>query len=164
IRVLLFGIGVYLFFFAAYVTRASRPPLQALFWAAVVSAAMACVDFYYQLPARAGFGPQFVWLDTVVSRRAQGIFYEASTLGNFCTFFLLMIAVALTRRRAETPIPRPALIMGGVLFSAALIFSYSRASIICLAAALCALVWIDRARIRWGRAILMFGTSVAGAA
>src|SRR5437879_4890499 len=162
-RVLLFGIGVYVFFYAAYVSRASRPPLQALFWAAVLSAVIACVDFYYQLPAPAGFGPQFVWLDTGVYRRAQGIFYEASTLGNFCAFFLVMIAVALTRRRAETPIPRPALILGGALFSAALIFSYSRASIVCLAAALCALVWIDRSRIRWGRAILMFGASVAGA-
>src|SRR5437773_1560933 len=163
-RVLLFGIGLYVFFYAAYVTRAGHPPLRSLFWAAVVSAAMACVDFYYQLPAPAGFGPQFVWLATGVYRRAQGIFYEASTLGNFCAFFLVMIAVALTRRRAETPLPRSTLIVGGVWFSAALIFSYSRASIVCLAAALCALAWIDRARIRWGGAIVMFGASVAGAA
>ena len=37
----------------------------------------------------AGYGPQFVWLDSGVYRRAQGFFYEASTLGNFCAFFLV---------------------------------------------------------------------------
>ena len=34
-----------------------------------------------------------------VYRRAQGFFYEASTLGNFCAFFLVMIAVAFSRPR-----------------------------------------------------------------
>src|SRR5438309_969733 len=98
-RVLLLGIGVYLFFYAAYIPSGdSLPRLRPLFWAAAGSAAIACIDFYYQLPAPAGFGPQYVWLDTGVFRRAQGIFYEASTLGNFCAFFLVMIAVAFTRR------------------------------------------------------------------
>ena len=27
-------------------------------------------------------------------RRAQGVFYEASTLGNFCVFFLVMIVLS----------------------------------------------------------------------
>ena len=165
-RVLLFGIGVYLYFYAAYVrSGAAPPPVQPLFWAAVASAAIACVDFYYQLPAPAGFGPQFVWLDTgAYYRRAQGIFYEASTLGNFCACFLIMIAVAFTRARKDAFVPRPALLAGGVLFSAALLFSYSRSSILNLLVALATLVWIDRARIRWQRAIPLLAISVAAGA
>jgi len=162
-RVLLFGIGVYVFFFAAYM-RPSAPRLKPLFWTAVASAAIACIDFYYQLPAPAGFGPQFVWLDTGIFRRAQGIFYEASTLGNFCAFFLVMIAVAFARRGKNTPLSRPALMLGGVLFSAALIFSYSRASIVNLLVSLAVLVWLDRADIRWRRAIPLLGLSLAAGA
>jgi hypothetical protein len=165
-RVLLFGIGVYLFFFTAYMPYRGVPPLvQPLFWAAMASAAIACMDFYYQLPAPAGFGPQFVWLETGMYRRAQGIFYDAGTLGNFCAFFLVMIAVAFTRARRHSFVSRPVLLAGGVLFSAALLFSYSRSSIVNLLVALAALVWIDRGRIRWRRAVPMLGFSIlAGAA
>ena len=63
-------------------------------------------------------------------RRAQGLFYEASTLGNFCAFFLVMIAVAFSRPRAESPVSRKALLAGGAVFFAALVLSYSRASLI----------------------------------
>ena len=166
-RVLLFGIGVYLFFFTAHMRSDDALPLvRPLFYAAVACAAIACVDFYYQLPAPAGFSPQFVWVDTgMYYRRAQGIFYEASTLGNFCVFFLVMIAVAFTRPRKDTFLSRPALFAGGVIFSAALLFSYSRSSIVNLLVALAALVWIDRGRIHWRRAVPLLAISVlAGAA
>jgi O-antigen ligase len=135
--------------------------LRPLFWTAACSAAIACVDFYYQLPAPAGFSPQYVWLETGVFRRAQGIFYEATTLGNVCTFFLVMIAVAFTRRGQETPISRAGLVLGGVLFSAALIFSYSRASIANLVISLGALAWLHRSRIRWRKAVTLLASSVA---
>jgi O-antigen ligase len=164
-RVLLFGIGVYLFFYAAYVVPSrGAPRVHLLYGTAAASALIACVDFYYQLPAPAGFGPQFVWLETGVYRRAQGIFYEASTLGNFCAFFLVMIAVALTRPRKQAPLSRPALVVGGVLFSAALIFSYSRASILNVAAALVALGWLHRARVHWRRVIPLLTVSIAAGA
>jgi hypothetical protein len=160
-RVLLVGIGVFVFFYAAFMRPEDRPSgLRPLFWVAMVSAAIACVDFYFQLPAPAGFSPQFVWIGANVYRRAQGIFYEAGTLGNFCAFFLVMIAVALTRRPERMAISRPALVGGGVLLSAALIFSYSRASVVCLLVALAALAWLHRSRLRWRRAISMLGISV----
>ena len=101
-----------------------------LYWAAAAAALFACVDFYFQFPAPAGYGPQFVWLDSGVYRRAQGLFYEASTLGNFCAFFLVMIAVAFTRPRDESPVSRKALAAGGAVFFAALVLSYSRASLV----------------------------------
>ena len=161
-RVLLFGIGVYVFFYAAYMRPESHPwGLRPLFWVAMASAAIACVDFYFQLPAPAGFGLQFIWIGAGVYRRAQGIFYEASTLGNLCAFFLVMIAVAFTRRPERMRISRLGLVMGGVLFSAALIFSYSRASVVSLLVSLAALAWLDRSRIRRRRALSLLGISVA---
>lgn len=113
-RVLLFAAGLYILFYTAYGPRAPNPQsrvtgLHPLFWAGAASAFFACLDFYFQFPAPAGFGPQYVWLASGVYRRAQGVFYEASTLGNFCAFFLVMIAVSLTRAKKEAPLSRLAL-------------------------------------------------------
>ncbi len=152
-RVLLFGIAVYVFFYVRagpgrhaieYAFRQARW----LFWAGVASALFACLDFYFQFPAPAGYGPQFIWLESGVYRRAQGVFYEASTLGNLCAFFLVMIAVAFTRPRAERPLASPALVAGGAAFSVALVLSYSRASLINVAAALLALAVVRGVRLR----------------
>src|SRR5947209_409692 len=133
-----------------------------LYLFAVGSALFACVDFYFQFPAPAGYGPQFVWLDSGVYRRAQGFFYEASTLGNFCAFFLVMIAVAFSRPRAESPVPRTALAAGGAIFFAALVLSYSRASLITVAIALAVLMWLNRRRLRIAR--LGIAAVIAGVA
>ncbi|HWB86666.1 MAG TPA: O-antigen ligase family protein [Bryobacteraceae bacterium] len=147
-RVLLFGISVYLLFYTAY-GPASADCSRLLFGLAVASAAFACVDFYFQFPAPAGFGPQFVWLDSGVYRRAQGIFYEASTLGNFCAFFLVMIAVILSRPKAERRIARTALIVGGAVLGMALVLSYSRASILTVLVAVAVLRARSRRKLRW---------------
>ena len=129
-RVALFGIPVYVFFFTAYGPGAKEglSHVRLLFWIAAASALIACIDFHFQFPAPAGYGPQFVWLDSGVYRRAQGVFYEASTLGNFCAFFLVMIAVAWSRPREEAPVGRIGLAAGGVVFFAAMVLSYSRGS------------------------------------
>ena len=74
VRVLLFAIGAYVFVYTANGPGSAddpRPVVRWLSWMAVAAAAFACVDFYFQFPAPAGFGPQFVWLDTDVLRRAQ---------------------------------------------------------------------------------------------
>ncbi len=161
-RVLLFGIAVYVYFYTAGVPGASEFPLRGLCWlfaAAVVAALFACVDFYFQFPAPAGFGPQFVWLDSGVYRRAQGLFYEASTLGNFCAFFLTMIAVALSRPRYQSPVSRPWMMAGGAVLFAALVLSYSRASLVNLAAGLAVLAWYNRDRLRWSRLVPLAGAA-----
>jgi O-antigen ligase len=62
------------------------------------------------------------------------------------------------------PVARPVLILGGVFFSAALIFSYSRASIVNLVVALAALGWLDRSRIHWRRTLSLLGISIAAGA
>jgi len=153
-RVGLFGVAVYLFFYTAYGPgreTGSAASIRALYWAGAAAALFACVDFYFQFPAPAGYGPQFVWLDSGVYRRAQGFFYEASTLGNFCAFFLVMIAVALSRPRGDTPVSRKALAAGGALFLGALVLSYSRSSLGNVTVAGAVLVWQNRKRIRFAR-------------
>jgi hypothetical protein len=157
VRVALFGISVYVFFYAAYGPgRAAdaRRSVQLLYGASAIAALFACLDFYYQFPAPAGYGPQFVWLDSGVYRRAQGLFYEASTLGNFCAFFLVMIAVAFTRPRAEVPVARKWLVLGGAVFFAALVLSYSRGSLVCVAISLAVLMWTERRRVPVTKVVL----------
>jgi O-antigen ligase len=158
-RVLLFGISVYVFFYAAYGPGSREPhyalaETRALYWMAVASALFACVDFYFQFPAPAGFGAQFIWLNSGVYRRAQGLFYEASTLGNFCAFFLTMIAAALLAPREKAPVSRRALFAGGTIFAAALVLSYSRGSLLNLLVAIAVLIYLNRSRIRLGRFFL----------
>lgn len=155
-RVALFGIGLYIFFYTAHGPGRDEDGfggVRRLYWIAVAAALFACIDFYFQFPAPAGYGPQFVWLDTGVYRRAQGLFYEASTLGNFCAFFVVMIAVALARPRGESPVSRKGLVAGGAILFASLVLSYSRASLVNVAVALAVLAWLHRKRVRFARLV-----------
>ena len=151
-RVLLFAIGVYVFLYSlagpGQNGENDMRTVKLLFWLGAAGALFACADFYFQLPAPAGYSDQFVWLDEGVLRRAQGLFYEASTLGNVCAFFLTMIAVALFRKREQSPFSKSTLLAGGLALAAALMFSYSRASVFNLAIAVCALASIRLRRFR----------------
>jgi hypothetical protein len=165
-RVGLAVIAIYVFLFTAYGPAPRFQPfpiLRALYIVAVIAALFACIDFYYQLPAPAGFGPQFVWLDSGVYRRAQGLFYEASTLGNFCAFFLVMLAVCLSRPRSATPLSRGLLMAGGAVLFAALLLSYSRASFINIAVACAVLLWRARKRIGFKRVLAFIAFASAAA-
>jgi len=164
-RVLLFGISIYTFLYVRdgpgrLQPRQSLRAIGWLFWAASFSALFACLDFYFQFPTPAGYAQQFIWLESGVFRRAQGVFYEASTLGNLCAFFLEMIAVALFRPRGPQPVSRWTMLGGGTALAAALLLSYSRASLLNLGVALVVLLWLNRERIRWRRltaALTIFG-------
>jgi hypothetical protein len=165
-RVLLFGSPVYIFFYSAHgpgveMREGAFDGARRLYWFGVLSAAFACVDFYYQFPAPAGYGPQFIWLASGVYRRAQGFFYEASTLGNMCAFFLIMIAVMVLRGRRERAISRWAVWFGAPVLFAALLLSFSRASLLNLFAGLAALVYLERARIRIGRLLAIAASCLA---
>jgi O-antigen ligase len=175
VRVLLFGISIYVFLYVRDGPFRARPEqelraIQFLYWAGVLSALFACVDFYFQFPTPAGYEQQFIWLDTGVYRRAQGVFYEASTLGNLCAFFLEMIAVALFRpqsvfkQRPDQPVSRLALFSGGAVLATALVLSFSRASLVNLGVALTVLLWLHRKQIRWRRlgiGVVSFGACAA---
>jgi O-antigen ligase len=162
-RVLLFGISVYTFLYVRNGPFIVTPGFtRTLFLAAVASSAIACLDFYFQFSAPAGFGAQFIWLDGAVFRRAQGVFYEASTLGNVCVFILDMIVVALFASREMCPLPRWVLALGGVPLIAALILSYSRASAVALGVGIAVLMWLRRESIPVRRYVLF--AVVVGAA
>ncbi len=172
-RVALLAISIYVYFYTAHgpyrAAAAAEPgqfraPVRMLYWIAVASALFACVDFYYQFPAPAGYGAQFVWLDSGVYRRAQGLFYEASTLGNFCAFFLVMIMVAFSRPRAESPVSRKGLLAGGAVFFAALVLSYSRSSLINIAVACAVLVWHNRKRVPLAKVMVVLAIATSAGA
>lgn len=166
-RLMLLAAGVYVYFTASQGPGRESPyqserTARRLFWIAAAAALFGCIDFLYQLPAPAGFGAQFIWLDTGVYRRAQGLFYDASALGNFCAFFLVMSVVALTGRKL---LPRPVAGFGVVIFLATLLLSFSRAAIGAVAIACLALAALEP-RIwakRWlalGLGALAAGTAV----
>jgi O-antigen ligase len=163
-RVLLFGLGVYVFFYT-YTGPGARgsalPMARFLFWAGAASAAFACLDFRYQFPTPAGYSQQFMWLGDGVFRRAQGVFYEASTLGNLSVFFLVMTAVAFTEPAGRRPCGRFTLAAGGALFGAALILSYSRGSLVNLAVALAAMGWMRGIRV-WKTAVVLLVCAAVG--
>jgi O-antigen ligase len=174
-RVLLFGISIYVFLYVrdgpgrlgqrrVGMTSSFRC-IRWLFWAGALSALFACVDFYFQFAPPAGYEQQFVWLESGVYRRAQGFFYEASTLGNLCAFFLEMVAVTLFLRKGDQaenqPLSRRWLFIGAAPLAAALVLSFSRASLVNLAVATIALVWLRRDHIRWQR--LAVGGALLGA-
>ncbi len=148
-RVGLFAIGVYVYFAAAHGPELEVDPSRVtkqLFYISLIAALFGCVDFLFQLPAPAGFEPQFLWLDSGVYRRAQGLFYESSTLGNFCAFFLVFTATSLSERKADRLIPGPTLALGAIVFTAALLLSFSRASVIACLISLIVLAGLERER------------------
>ncbi|HEV2690039.1 MAG TPA: O-antigen ligase family protein, partial [Bryobacteraceae bacterium] len=77
---------------------------------------------------------------------------------------LEMIAVALFRPREERPLSRLAMLLGGAALAAALVLSYSRASLINLGVALLVLLWLHRERFRWGRLAVRIALLGGGAA
>jgi O-antigen ligase len=152
-RALLFAIGPYVFLYTLSVPNApgadNLRTARLIFRFATIAALFACVDFHFQLPAPAGYEPQFIWLGDLVIRRAQGLFYEASTLGNFCAFFLVMILAALGSWREIRIASRFELVFAAAAFAVALVFSYSRASLLNVLVAGLAMLLMRRRRVRW---------------
>ncbi len=157
VRVMLFGISVLVYFTAVQEGGADprQRTLRLLFWLAVAAAGFGCIDFWFQLPAPAGYGPQYIWLDSGVYRRAQGLFYESSTLGTFCSLFLVMAAVALLERRERRAIKRVWLWAGAVVFGLALLLSYSRGALASAGIGIGTLAVLERKRWLRTRPVLV---------
>jgi O-Antigen ligase len=151
-RVGLFAIAVYVFAFT--ISGADRPEwivkfVPWLFRAAVAAAIFACLDFYFQFPALGRFGEQFVWFDSGdVIRRAQGLFYESSTLGNFCVFFLVMIMAVFSSGKNRRILSGLELGLGALVFALTIVLSYSRGSLANLAVASAAMIWLRGVKMR----------------
>jgi O-antigen ligase len=168
VRLGLFSMGIFVYFTASQgpgrETRGeAKNTARWIFAAAGAAALFGCIDFFYQLPAPAGFGAQYIWLDTGVYRRAQGLFYDASALGNFCAFFLVGSVVLLTQAREKRILPTTATCGSVVLFLAALVLSYSRGAMATAAIGCGVLAILERRRWARGRTYLIFGLAAATA-
>jgi len=152
LRVGLFAISVYLFFYLAYGPGRHVPAeriVRLLLRVGLLSAAFATLDFYFQFPAPARFANQFVWLSSGIYRRAQGVFYEASTLGLFCVFLLVLaLSILSMRMGGHLRLRTSWLLLACAIFLSALIYSFSRAAVLNLAVAGGLLAWISPRRHR----------------
>jgi O-Antigen ligase len=110
-------------------TRCERRAFRLLLAGAVVSAAYGIVDFVWPVPFSHPAADQFIWLGTVVLRRAQGVFYESSNFGNFCGFFLVITSAALLARKEQVLcIRRSALIASVIILTLAVLVAFSRST------------------------------------
>jgi len=156
VRVALFALGPFVFLYVVWgpgweLAHSGFVPARLLFAAGAFSALFACVDFFYQLPAPSGYSQQFIWLADRVLRRAQGLFYDAGALGNMCAFFLAMAAAAMLLPGSR-PVSRWIAAVGSIPLAAAVVFSYSRASVLGVLVSLTAMFWLRRRDVRWVRA------------
>lgn len=109
--------------------RTERWAFRLLLAGAVVSAAYGIVDFVWPVPFSHPAADQFIWLGTVVLRRAQGVFYESSNFANFCGFFLVISSAALLVRKEQVlGVRRPALIASVMILSLAVLVAFSRST------------------------------------
>jgi len=129
--------------------------LRMIFAAALLSSAFAVVDFQYQLPRTARFSDQYIYGQGEALRRAQGVFYDASALGNFCAMMLtLILALGRSARRALR-LPAWLLWIPVPTLAVALVLSFSRGSVVNLMVALTALAWMRRKTLA-GRSVVTF--------
>jgi hypothetical protein len=167
-RVGLLSLGVYMYFDLAWGPArriGAERIVRCLFWVGSASACFAVADFLWQLPVPARFAEQFVWLSSGVFRRAQGVFYEASTLGCFCAFLLVMVAaVSVTRVQPMLRIRRIWLWSAALVAIAALVFSFSRAAVINVCVSLVALLVLERRRFTFSGRTLRLPLAVCASA
>ncbi|HVN79117.1 MAG TPA: O-antigen ligase family protein, partial [Terriglobia bacterium] len=103
--------------------------LRAILIFGTISALYGIVDFMYPIPIPHPFADQYIYLFGQSVRRAQGVFYEASSFGNLCAFFWSLCLVTLSS--SAWKVLKFSRIWLGLLvgiFTVALFLSYSRGS------------------------------------
>ena len=94
-----------------------------------LSAAYGILDFYYPIPIQHPFADQYIYLLSGSIRRAQGVFYEASSFGNLCAFYWSLCLVTLNSPvRKQLRLSRIIIGLLVGVFTVALFLSYSRGS------------------------------------
>ncbi len=84
-------------------------------------------------------------------------------LGNLSAFFLIMMAAAWVNPDiGRRLLSRKTLLAGGAVLSAALLFSFSRSSLLCLVVGLAVLLYLHRREIRLGRWLGLGFTGMTG--
>ncbi len=135
----------------------SRPEtalLKVVLAAALLSSAFAAVDFFYQFTALVRFSVQYIYLPDGPHRRAQGILYDASALGNFCAMMLVLVAALDRAARRQLGLPRWLLWLPVPTLSVALLLSFSRASVVNLTVSLLVLAMLRRRSLLNARSVV----------
>jgi O-antigen ligase len=110
-------------------SRCERWSFRLMLAGAVLSAAYGVVDFVWPIPLAHPAANQFIWLGTMVFRRAQGVFYESSNFANFCGFFLVITSAAmLSHKERLLGIARPVLLISVTILSMAVLLAFSRST------------------------------------
>ena len=110
-------------------SRCERWAFRILLAGAVLSAAYGIADFIWPVPLPHPAADQFIWLGSVVLRRAQGVFYESSNFANFCGFFLVITSAALLARKERfLRVPRSLLLPLIAILSLAVLVAFSRST------------------------------------
>jgi len=118
--------------------------LRTMVAAALLSSAFAIADFFYQFPATVRFSQQYIYLGDAPHRRAQGVFYDASALGDFCAMMLALILSLGGKARRALRLPGWLLWLSAPPLAIALVLSFSRGPVVNLAVALVALICLRR--------------------
>jgi len=96
---------------------------------AVVSAGYGIIDFFSPVPLPHPAADQFIWLESEVMRRAQGVFYESCYFANFCGFFLVVASAALLAMQERVVrIGRFWLLAFIIILALADVFAFSRSA------------------------------------
>ncbi len=122
-------------------TRLETRLMPALFAVAAGSAIYGVIDFVWPIPIPHPAADQFIWLGSGIIRRAQGVFFEASSFANLCGFFLAAAAAAFLTGKERA-------------------VRLSQAWLLALIAVLMLAVFVSFSRSAWGcvlTTILVFG-------
>jgi O-antigen ligase len=110
-------------------TRCEQWAFRLLLAGALLSGAYGIVDFVWPVPFAHPAADQFIWLGSVILRRAQGVFYESSNFANFCGFFLVITSAALLAQKERLlGIPRSVLTGSVTILSLAVLVAFSRST------------------------------------
>jgi O-antigen ligase len=136
--------------------RFDRWIFSLLLGGAVLAAVYGIVDFLWSLPIAHPAADQFIWLEGVVVRRAQGPFYESSNFANFCGFFLIAAsATFLARRERYLGLSLASIMICISLLSLAVLMAFSRSTWASVLTALLAFLMVSRfLRLHRGIAVL----------
>jgi hypothetical protein len=110
-------------------TRLETRLMPALFAAAAASAIYGVIDFVWPIPIPHPAADQFIWLGSGIIRRAQGVFFEASSFANMCGFFLAAAAAAfLTGKERAVRLSKAWLLALIAVLTLAVFVSFSRSA------------------------------------
>jgi O-antigen ligase len=137
----------------AYGPTNPRGLIQVILAAALIASVFALLDFVFQLPRTVRFSDQYIYGGSNPIRRAQGVFYDASALGNFCAMILTLMLALGCRARQALHVPAWLLWIPAPALALALVLSFSRGAVLNLAVAAAVLGWLRRRTLFSARGI-----------